>query len=192
MAAPLRGYRALCQRPPEPGRRTLLRRPALVAVVIGGVVTLTTTGTLAPGLFLWSTLTWAVAPALQALLAAALMAPGPVRRHRRLPFTSAMDLFFAGHGPWSLWLLALGLAVMLKLPLGLVGLTARGPLLLAALVPLLWTAVLVFAFCRTVLGLGVRGAVAWTAAYQIALWALVFLYVGAATYRLPPFRAVGS
>jgi hypothetical protein len=187
MAAPMAGYRALCQQPSAPGARTLLRRPALVAVIIGGVITLTTTGTLAPGLFLSSVLTWAVAPLVQALLAAALIAL--VRRRRQLPLSSALDLFFAGHGPWSLWLLALALAVMLKLPLGLGALPGRFLVLTTAIVPIAWTAVLTFAFCRTALGLRARGALVWTAAYQLALWTLVYFYVGAVTYRLPPFAA---
>jgi len=189
MAAPIARYRALCQRPPAAGVFTLLRRPAGVALLIGGVVTLTTTGTLTPGLWLSSALCWAFAPALQAVVAGALILA--VGRRRQLRFASAMDLFFAGHGPWSLWLLALAAGVMVNLPLG----TAALPRLLiaaTALVPIAWTAVILFGFARTVLGLPPRGALVWTAAYQIALWGLIYLYVGAVTYQLPPFGPGGS
>src|SRR5262245_57745018 len=64
----------------------------------------------------------------------------------------ALDLWFAGHLPYSLWLL-IAFACM--------GAAANGPLRLlitSAIIPAVWTACIVAAFCRVVLGTSPSGA----------------------------------
>jgi hypothetical protein len=189
MIAPRATYRRLCEEPRRPGMRALLRRPATMAVIIGGTITLTTAGALPPGLFVSSVLCWTVVPLAQLLVAAALIAVAG--RGRAVPFAGAIDLFFVGHAPWSAWLLALGAVATANLPIGLFGLP-RVPLVFAtALVPLVWTAIILFAFCRTVLAATRWAAVGWTLGYQLAIYAVAYLYVGLVTRELPLFEAVG-
>jgi len=188
MVAPRATYRRLCERPPS-GVRALVRRPATMAVIIGGTITLTTTGALTPGLFLGSVLCWTVVPLAQLLVAAALVALAG--QARGVPFTAAIDLFFVGHGPWSLWLLALGAAAMANLPIGLYGLPGGTLVLATALVPIAWTAVILFAFCRTVLGARPWAAARWVLSYQLAIYAVAYVYVGLVTHEVPLFQATG-
>jgi hypothetical protein len=184
MLAPLASYRRLIEPPPAPGVRSLLRGPARVALVVGTFVTLTSVGQALPTLLLGSVFSWSWVPALQALAAAPLIA---VARGRRVPFSSAMDLFFRGHLPWSLWLMGLAVLMMARFPHGLVASPDLGKLLLTALVPIAWTWVITFAYCRVVLALRWWWAAAGTLLYQGVIWSSAYLYVGAATFRLWPF-----
>lgn len=75
-----------------------VRRPLVVAVVIGCAVSLLAEGTVTPRLALPAAIYWSFVPFLQvAGLAAAL---------RRRPDAAAIDAFFRGFGPWLLWLAA--------------------------------------------------------------------------------------
>jgi hypothetical protein len=78
----------------------------------------------------------------------------------------AIDLWFVGHFPFSFWLLMLPIATSSSLlpPLEMIGLTL--------IVPAVWTAFIVSAFCRTVLGM-TREAARWRAAIHLGLFVLV-------------------
>jgi hypothetical protein len=188
MVAPMAAYQRLVQTATDAtvdaGVAVVVRRPALVALVIGCFITLATTGQLTAALVASTTLCWSFVPLVQLLAAAALITLG---RRRSIRLASALDLFFMGHAPWSLFLLGLAGVVGAKLPLGTAALRAPGFVLLAAMVPLVWTWVITFAFCRRVLGLGAALAVAGTVAYQAAIWTVAYFYVAAVTYELPPF-----
>jgi hypothetical protein len=184
MVAPFATYRRLLGGPLPGGWRTVLRRPALMALVIGGFVTVTNTGDLLPTLLVGTTVFWLWVPLLQLLIATPLMA---LARRRQARLAPAVDLFFVGHGPWSLWLLGLTLVMMLRIPEGLRDLGEVVPMLLSALLPIAWTCVILFAFCRTVLGLSGWLAAGWTVLYQAALWFATYLFVGAVTFRMWPF-----
>jgi hypothetical protein len=183
MVAPAATYRRLLAEPLRSGWRAVLLRPAFVALVIGAFVTLTNSGQLYPTLLLGTALAWAWVPALQLLVATPLIALG---RRRPLPLSSALDLFFLGHAPWSLWLLIAGASMMGDLPEALSTLRL-GPLLLSALLPIAWTTVLIWAFGRTVLGLPAWLALLGTLAYEALIWGAAYLYVGAVTFRFQPF-----
>src|SRR5687767_5537725 len=115
MLAPMASYRRLVEQPPVAGARTLLRRPALVALVVGTLVTLGNAGQLLPTLLVGSVLSWSWVPALQLLIAAPLIA---LARRRRVPLSAAVDLFFMNHLPWSLWLMGLAALLMAWFPHG--------------------------------------------------------------------------
>src|SRR5260370_2794711 len=80
-----------------------LRRPLLVTAVLGVSAAMGGTGHVTPALVLSTTLCWSFVVALQAAIALALVA-GPARR--TVGLARAIDLYFAGHAPWSLWMLA--------------------------------------------------------------------------------------
>lgn len=186
MVAPLRTYRRLLETPPLVGWRAVCNRPATVALMIAACVTLSNAGQLLPTLWFGSALTWAWVPALQIAIAvplillARLVRPGPA-----VPLSSAIDLFFVGHAPWSLWLLGVGLLLAAGLPNGVFA--GLGNVLLSGLLPIAWTCIISFAFWRTVAALPLVLALLWTLLYQGIIWAIAYLCVGAATHRLWPF-----
>ncbi|HEX6739114.1 MAG TPA: hypothetical protein VF310_12620 [Vicinamibacteria bacterium] len=174
MLAPRAAYARLAAAAGPGGAWVLLRRPLALAGLIGAFVSLTTTGSLTLRLWPSAALCWSLVPAVQLLGGAALVALG---RRRPLPLSSALDLFFTAHGPWSLWILAVGAAATFTLPLGAAALSDNRPVLATAAVPLVWTIVILAGFCRSVLGLGRAQALLGTALYQLALWGLAIAYV---------------
>jgi len=105
-------------------------------------------------------------------------------RHRRLPFSRALDLFFAGRGVWALALVAFGTAAAFADPIHVYAWGAHGRAEIGIgvlLVPVLaWSAYVDLCFFHVVLGrrrgpaaatLVAQRAVAWTAqaAYFVAL-----------------------
>ena len=180
MLAPGAGYRRLAEAAGDAGVRVLLRRPLRVALLIGAAISLTTTGSLTARLWPSASLCWSLVPAVQLAAGTALIAWG---RRRPVALSSAVDLLFVGHGPWSLWLLAVGAIATAQLPVGSVSWPSLWPLLASAVVPLVWTVAIVFGFCRGVLGLDRWPAVAGTLLYELAIWGVAVAYVVVATAR---------
>ena len=103
MVSPRKTYAALVQRRQAASVLTALRRPLLVAIVIGVSVSIASTGRATPALVVSATVTWSYIVVLQLAIAMAMIAR-PARR--TVGLARALDLFFAGHAPWSLYLLA--------------------------------------------------------------------------------------
>jgi hypothetical protein len=80
-----------------------------------------------------------------------------------------------------------GASLLARFPQGLNGASDLKGLLQTGLIPIAWTWVITFSFCRTVLALPRWLSVVWTLGYQAVIWFAAYLYVGAATYRLWPF-----
>jgi hypothetical protein len=182
MAAPGAAYRRLAEAPPAPGAWVLLRRPLLLAALIGAVVCLGTTGSLPPRLWPGASLCWSIVPGFQLALGAALVrlgGRGPLRT------SSALDLLFVSHAPWSLWILGATAWAAPELPIGSYAWPSAFPLLVTAVVPLAWTAVLTFAYCRAVLGLSAPGAAFAVLLYELAVWSAAVAYVSLVTARGP-------
>lgn len=182
MAAPVRGYARLARSRTAVPAPTALRRPAIVALVIGTALTVSATGAADGRTVLTTSLSWAWVPVLQVVIAIPLIAnAGAIAVHR----ADALDLFFAGHAPWSLWLLASAAWAALT------GDTLQNfnPVLLTALVPLIWTPVIVYGFCRSVLRRTKRAAVLSTVAHQVVTWTIGVAYFGWAVQLWP--RIVG-
>jgi hypothetical protein len=168
--APFATYRALGRQEAPAGWSIALVRPALVAVVIGTSTAICATGRTTLSLVLSGTLCWSFLPAVQVLVAAAI-----IRSATRRPVSLArgIELLFISHGPWSLWLLTM---TAWTLAAG-----DDGPpvdeVLLAAIVAAVWTAVIVFAFCSTVLETTIREAALRTVIHQAMIWTFVSAYV---------------
>ena len=175
MVAPAPTYARLARQPSPVGPITALRRPLLAAVVLGVSIAIGATGHVTPALVLSTTLCWAFVIVLQIAIALSLIA-APSRRTVGVP--RALDLFFASHVPWSLWLLA---AAAVPAPLG----RPLTPLLLFALVPFVLTARMIAAFFREVLELGPRGAMTRTVAHQAITWTLFVVLYGSAVAIRP-------
>lgn len=87
-----------------------------------------------------------------------------VRPSRQVSRAAALDLAFAGHVPWSLWVLGVGAWAAADIAFSLPALA------LTCTVPFVWNAVILAAFCREVLGATPRAAWLWTLAHQGVVW----------------------
>jgi hypothetical protein len=146
----------------------LFARLATILLVIGVIVPLMAVQQVTIGLVATAAVSWSFVLAIQALVGASVILSAPARRVRAL---RALDMWFAGHLPYSLWMLVVA-ALM-------AGTTSAGLafIVLSALVPAAWTAMIVSAFCRTVLDTTRTGARWRSAAHQIIVWAIGLTYV---------------
>lgn len=151
----------------------VLARPAMVILVIGIAVPIMSVQRVTLALVATSALSWSFVLAIQLLAGAAVIASAPARRAGVL---RALDLWFAGHLPYSLWLLIVA---------AWGGLTWASLvfLVLTAVVPAVWTTIIVSAFCRTVLNATPSGA-RWRAVAHL-------MVVGAITLNFIAWSAGG-
>jgi hypothetical protein len=173
---PSRTYAALAAAPSRIGPVRALRRPALVAVITGCAVAIATTRHVTPTLVASTILCWSVLVVAQLAIALAVFAR-PARR--TVGIARGIDLFFAGHAPWSLWLLAS--AAWAPVP----GVDSLTPVVAAALVPMALTPRIIAAFCREVLKLDPDVARMRTVVHQAVTWTAILVVYGAAVAILP-------
>jgi len=167
--SPTETYRQLIA---EPVRGTWLRaleRPALVAVIIGTAVTLSSARRVPFGLVLMGIICWAFVPLVQWLIGLVVIGRA---RGRPMSVPRSLELLFAGHLPWSLWTLVMvGLYTFTPVPIVL---TAQ---VLSLLVPAVWTTIIVSSFCRAAIGCTPARARMLTVAHQAMTWTAFFAYL---------------
>jgi hypothetical protein len=167
--SPLETYRALVN---EPVRGTWLRaleRPALVAVLIGTAVTMSSARRVPLGLVVMGIVCWSFVPIVQWLIGLALVGPA---RSRPLSVPRSLELLFLAHLPWSLWtMVMLGVDTFTTLNIML------AVQVLSLLIPAVWTTIILLAFCRTALGCTPGRARMMTAVHQAMTWTAFFAYV---------------
>ena len=134
------------------------------------------TGRISWSLALSGTACWSLLSVLQLITAAAVVFPHP----GRVDVPRAIDMFFLGHGAWSLWLLAAATLVFVS-PIEL----PPYAIVFSAAIPFACTAILTFAFCRHVLGLERRPAVVRTVVHQVLTAVVIVIYVGWAMQLWP-------
>jgi len=163
--APNRTYRALIADDEAVGVWRMLRRPLLVLIVIATAVPIMAVQRITLALFAASIASFGFVVLIQMLVGATIIATA---RSRNVSITRAIDLWFAGHVPYSVSLLMVA-AVFAATPYA----SLDGLIALAAF-PAAWTAAIVAAFCRQVLGTGTTGA-RWRAmAHFVVTWAIAF------------------
>jgi hypothetical protein len=156
------------QQPSHPDAWLAIRRPLLVAFVFGCAVSLMTSGRLSLRLVAPATLYWTFVPLLEI---AGLAAVWPWKRSP-VSFARAIDLFFVGNTPWSLWLCAFAAAWAFFPPARVYAWTGNfWPWYAPALAVALWSACLDFRFFRDIPGrtparacrdLALQRFIAWT------------------------------
>ena len=102
--APLDTYRELTAEPADSSWRRALERPALVAVIVGTAVTLSSAERVPVGLVAMGILCWSFVPALQLLVGAIVSGMAP---SRSIGMARSIELLFMAQLPWSLWVLAM-------------------------------------------------------------------------------------
>jgi hypothetical protein len=180
---PDRTYAALAASAAPIGVVRALRRPLLVAVVIGTSMALSTTRHLTPALVFDTTLLLSGVVVVQVLIALAVTG-GPASR--RVGRACALDLFFASHAPWSLWLLASAVWVPSWFAL------RAAPMNYAAVAPLVLTGRMIAAYFREVQGLDRRRAAIRTVLHQGVTWSLFVALFGVAVAFWPRILAALS
>lgn len=146
----------------------MLRRPLIVAVVIGTAVPIMAVQRMTILLLVSAALSFLFVIAIQIAAGAVLIASAS---SRRVHMSRALDLWFAGHVPYSLWLLLAAAAIAAMPAAGLDGLIA------VAIIPAAWTTVIVAAFCRNVLGTSRAGARWRATAHFLAMWGIALQLV---------------
>jgi hypothetical protein len=96
MVSPRTAFHYLAQHHDSTGAWTLLRRPLFLAFLIGCTLSLGTSGVLTARLVFSTATSWSFVPLFE--IASLLIVCWPKRR--TVPLSRAVDLFFAGHGPW--------------------------------------------------------------------------------------------
>jgi hypothetical protein len=166
--APSSTYRELLAREAGVTWLRALRRPAFVLLLIGITVSIAATGRVSLASIALTATAWSFAVVLQVAVGIAIIASS---RSRRVSMPRALDLWFAGHLPWSAWLLLATAAIRL-FPFLQVEL-----FLLLMVLPMAWTAAIAAAYCRTVLGSGALESRLRAAAHQAVTLALLLSFI---------------
>jgi hypothetical protein len=112
---------------------------------------------------------WSFVPITQWLIGLVVIGRAP---GRRLSVPRCLELLFAAHLPWSLWMLVtIGIDTFTPVPIPLV------IQVLSLLVPAVWTTIILSAFCRIVLGCTPARAHLLIVAHQAMTWTAFFGYV---------------
>jgi len=163
-SAPERIYRELIARDVPVTYRQMLARPAAFLLAIGVAISMMAIHRVTLRLVATAAVSFSFAVAIELAAAWCVIVSAD---SREVSTTRAIDLWFAGHLPFSLWLLALPIITSMFVstpPLEIIGATA--------VVPILWTTFIIAAFCRTVLRATPAGA-RWRAGFHLAAFVIM-------------------
>jgi hypothetical protein len=164
--APRETYAALVS---DPGASSqLFARVALILLVFATIASTILTDRITIPLVATGTLSWSFVLVLQIAIGTLIILSAPTRR---VSVVRALDLWFASHLPFSLWLLLIA---------SWFGLAETFPpfvLVLSVVVPAIWTSLIAWAYCRVVLGVSVRGAQWRVALHQSMAWLCVIAFL---------------
>ena len=161
--------RSIESRPLTSGTALLLRRPLLVAFVLGCAVSVLASGRFTLRLIVDGTLSMAFVPACQILGLAAVF---PFRR-TQVPFAEAVDRFFAGNTVWLAWMFVF---IVLGAVLPVTEQDLDGPFLISSCVPILWSVAVDRRFFADVMGRTGWGAAVDIAIERLVAWLAAMLY----------------
>ncbi len=171
---PAAAYRSLARQPAAIGIWRALRRPLFVAFVLGCTMSLIASAGLTPRLAGSATVYWSFVPLAEMVgLAAACGRDG-----RTLAFPRAIDLFFAGHGPWLFWLIGLSAIWSFTPPIRAFALTNAIWLYGAGGFALLWSAYVDFCFFRFALARSMARAGRDLVLHRLISWTIILAIFG--------------
>ena len=147
-----------------------LKPPVLIAAMFGLLNSTAAAGHVSATLVASEIAAWSFIPLLQLTTGALLIASA---KARRVTFPRAIELLFAAHAPWSLWLVAATVFQTINPdPYIVIG---------SGIVPLAITAFMLGAFGREVLGLSGREVRMRVFAHQAVTVLLIVAYIELAT-----------
>ena len=149
----------------------LLRKPLLLAFVLGCGVSAVASGRFSVRLIVDGAVSFAFLPAIELLSLAVVNAMGP---RRRRPFPDTADRFCDGNWPWLLWLAGVA-AITALVPPRQSG-SWMTVFVLSALAPFAWSFVIDFRFFRDVSLRSTRGAVQDLILFRALGWPLGIAY----------------
>jgi len=166
--SPVATYRALIDERSTSSWWMVAVHPAFFALLFGALVSITATGHITIALLFHISLSWSFLVVWQAIAAAVIILPATARGVSR---ARAFELLFLAHVPWSLSLLAMATIIPVApiVPIPIV--------VLALMVPIAWTAVIISAFCQTILGATRRVARQLTLVHQLVIWGATLFYL---------------
>jgi hypothetical protein len=176
MSRPRDTYAEALHAPGDESVWAAARRPCLVALIQGVAISMAATESVALPVVASVTAYWAPAVLVQVVAALVLIHSGP-RPARHVPLARALDLFFLGHAPWSLWLL-LSAGVMVLAPSVSM---LRWIVMAGMIVPAAATARIVAAFSQVVLGCTRRESVRRTILHQALTLGVLVVYIAITT-----------
>ena len=167
---PRRAYETLVAARAHGSWQQVAARAAFVLIVFATAATVMATRVVSVPTLLTVAMCWVFVPAIQLIAGFALCRHPP---ETRVSLPRAVELLFLAHVPWSVWLLAAGLAAV-WIPSGVILVNL---IYVTALVPIVWTPRLIAAFCRSVLGCTAAQARLRTIAHQAFTWAIIAGYI---------------
>jgi hypothetical protein len=163
-------YARLVTAPDDASWLRALKMPALLAVMLGLLNATAAAGHVTASLVASEIVAWSFIPVLQLLTGSGLIASAA---GRRVTFPRALELLFAAHLPWSLWLVVTTvLQTVNPDPYIVIG---------SGVVPMAATVVLLLAFGREVLSLNGREARVRVFAHHAATVLVIVAYIELAT-----------
>ncbi len=178
LRSPQRAFARLVADPQAVSPIDACYRPVTVLIAIATAVSIAATLHVSVGLIANVMACWSLVLALQLAAAFAVI---PAASRRTFGTARLLDLFFMGHAPWSLWLLAFALWAAVTTPAAR---DVRWPLA-SIVVPIAWTAVIVFAFFRAALAMPHPHALKRTIAHQALTLGIGFGVFGLAVAIAP-------
>jgi hypothetical protein len=165
----------------ETSRGRLIARVSIAPAVVGIVTGISATGRVSWAVASSGFLCWSFLAVAQTFTAVLLIG----REGRALGYSRALELFFFGHTAWSLWLIAAAGYLYAASE----QVRREDLLLMTAIVPAVWTAVVVFFYCREVLRLDFGRAIRRTVVHQSLTVLVIAAYVAWAVQLWPRLLA---
>lgn len=176
---PSQTYQDLAQEPGGSGKWILVRRPLFLALFLASMVSLIASQRLTLRLVATAAFNMSFIPLVEIAGLRAVWRP-----QRGLSFSRAVDVFFMGHGPWILWLLAYASIWTFFSPDHAFFWTAPRYIWVMFLLAIAWSACIDYCFFRQVFHLDRTEAVLDLFLQRAISWTLGILIFGADP--LPP------
>jgi hypothetical protein len=170
MLQPAAAYKWLAGLAAGRGKWIALRRPLFIAFLLGCMISLLTSQSLALRLVADGAINASF------ILLGQIFALAVVRgRERTVPFSRAIDLFFAGYGPWSLWILVYSALWAFASPLQASTWAGSRAMFWAAAPVALWSGYVDYCFFRCVLQRSPERAarallLQWAISWSLTIW----------------------
>lgn len=146
MLRPMEAYRWLARLPTDESKWKALRRPLYFAFLLGCMVSLVTSQRLTLRLVAGGASSASIVVLAQIGALAVIC-----RRARMLSISRAINLFFMGYGPWTLWILCFSAVWAFGSPLAAFSLAGSRTILQTVSLVALWSAYIDYCFVRCVL-----------------------------------------